>query len=181
MGFTGKSACKQTVPSSLLRQVHSLFAEGLPISDNTRLYAQSAPFLFKHCPNPVAALEFFPSVSYTFTSTEPAGCRQILGHLQPVSQIQDFSQLLQQVILSTSRFLLANFILASAGFKNISVPIKNRSFTPKKNHCYGPSSLAAGNSKEGRHSIPTVEKCHFRDLFQFPLNIDVLAQSYADR
>lgn len=132
MGFTGKSACKQTVPSSLLRQVHSLFAEGLPISDNTLLYAQSAPFLFKHCPNPVAALEFFPSVSYTFTSTEPVGCRQILGHLQPVSQIQDFSQLLQQVILSTSRFLLANFILASAGFKNISVPIKNRSFTPKK-------------------------------------------------
>lgn len=34
MGFTGKSTYKQTVPWSLSTQDHSLFAEGLPVSDN---------------------------------------------------------------------------------------------------------------------------------------------------
>lgn len=41
--------------------------------------------------------------------------------------------------------------------------------------------LCAGNPKACRHSVPATEKSYFRDLFQFPLNIDVLAQPCADR
>lgn len=50
-----------------------------------------------------------------------------------------------------------------------------------KNHCYVPSSSAAENLKAHRHHIPSTEKGYFRDLFQFLLNIDGLAQLGAAR
>lgn len=94
------TACLQR--DSLSQIIHDYMPSLLPLSSNTA-QTQSWATL-------VAALEFFPSVYYMFTSTEPEGCSQILGRLKSVSQIQDSSPLSWQVILPTSRFLLVDFI-----------------------------------------------------------------------
>lgn len=81
-GFTGKSAYKQTVLYHYRDRITACLQRD---SLSQIIHAYSAPFIFKPCPKTElghfgCSLKFFPSVYYMFTSTEPEGYSQILGH-----------------------------------------------------------------------------------------------------
>lgn len=136
----------------------------------------------KHCPN----LE----VGLFGCNILPINSRHV--HIQEALETQpDFGlfdvwdsdlglfSILWQAIFPTSRLLLTSFLPGFAGFRNSSMSIKNRVFTIKITVTLPPTQRLGTWRHAG--SVPTIEKGYSRDLFQFPLNIDVLAQPCADR